>query len=206
MVRHPYSTNSEERKRVPFFLAVLSVLTSFALVEMFSAIHWEPSPYVDVSSTMFIYGVYYWLFKAFFWKWKWLRALGILSTPILEGRWLGQVQTAPNPAALAGQNLVARDVEVIIGQDWTDILIRLRSGDSHSRSTSASMTVSEDETILIYEYISEPNPDALPALQIHFGTARVTVADQQMEGDYYTGRGRLNVGTLKLRRQAKEGR
>jgi hypothetical protein len=58
-------------------------------------------------------------------------------------------------------------VAVIIGQDWTDILVRLRGAKSHSRSLSGSMVVTEDECVLIYEYINEPNPDAEETMQIH---------------------------------------
>ncbi len=64
------------------------------------------------------------------------------------------------------------------------------------------MTVSEDETILIYEYVSEPNPGAVETLHIHYGTARVTLNDDNLEGEYYTGRGRLNIGTIRLHRKS----
>lgn len=197
MPRHPYATNSDERKTIPFFLALLAVFTTFGLISFSHWIHWEPPSSVDAPGTMAIYGIYYWLFKKFCWKWRWLRTVGIVSTPILEGTWAGTVQTS------YAEGAPMHSVEAVIGQDWTDILIRMRTQNSHSRSTSASMTVSEDETILIYEYISEPNPGALGSLQIHFGTARTIIADENdMEGDYYTGRGRQNIGSLSLRRKA----
>jgi hypothetical protein len=48
---------------------------------------------INAPGTMALYGVYYWLFKKFFWKWKWLRTVGLIETPILEGTWEGELQT-----------------------------------------------------------------------------------------------------------------
>jgi len=195
MARHPYATNSDERKMVPFFLAVLAVFTTFALTALFATFHWTPPASVDVTSTMAIYGVYYWLFKKFCWKWKWLRSVGIVSTPIIEGTWVGTVKTSHAEGA------PRHNVHAAIGQDWTDILIRVQGPNSHSRSTSASMTVTEDETLLIYQYLNEPNADAPETLQIHYGTGRVTLRNDELQGEYYTGRGRLNIGTIQLLRK-----
>src|SRR5438132_574068 len=94
MARHPYATNYDERKMVPFFLAVLAVFTAFGFASLSHRIHWELPSSVDAPGTMAIYGIYYWLFKKFCWKWKWLRTVGIVSTPILEGSWEGKVQTS----------------------------------------------------------------------------------------------------------------
>ena len=94
---------------------------------------------------MLLYGVYYWLFKTFCWRWKWLSTVNIISTPILEGSWVGKAQTSYVQDAPV-QDAPVHDVEVIIGQDWTDMLIRLRGPNSTSRSLSGSMLISEDET------------------------------------------------------------
>lgn len=75
-VRHPYSTNSDERKIVPGVLAILALFTSFALTALFDLIHWTPPPQVDVTSVLVLYGLYYWLFKKFCWKWEWLSSVG----------------------------------------------------------------------------------------------------------------------------------
>ena len=154
-------------------------------------------PAFDVSSVVFVYTLYYEFFKRVGWKWAWLRRLGVISTPILEGMWGGTVQSDYD-----GDNRPAHNVEVIIGQDWTDILIRLRRPKSHSHSVSGSMVVTEDECVLIYEYLNEPNADAAETMQIHRGTARlVLTGSDELQGDYYTGRGRKNTGGMKLHRR-----
>jgi len=56
------------------------------------------------------------------------------------------------------------------------------------------MLIAEDETVLIYEYINEPHGDAVETLQMRYGTARLVVTgDDQLEGHYHTGRGRMSV-------------
>jgi SMODS-associating 2TM, beta-strand rich effector domain len=196
-MRHPYSTNSTERKDVPSYLAILSVVTSVAMAALFTKIGWTPPAYVDVSSVMFVYGLYYGFFKRVGWKWAWPRTLGLISTPILEGTWSGIVQSDYD-----GDNRPAHNVEVIIGQDWTDILIRLRGPKSHSHSIAGSMVVTEDECVLIYEYLNEPNADAVETMHMHRGTARLVLTrNGDLEGDYYTGRGRKNTGGMKLQRK-----
>jgi hypothetical protein len=197
--RHPYSTNSEERKIVPGGLAVLALFTSFAITGLFHIFKLEPPPQVDVTSVLALYGLYYWLFKKFWWKWQWLRTVGIVSTPILEGSWAGTIQRTQPPS----YSYVPDDNKVVvkIGQDWNEIVVRLDGAHSHSRSVSAAITVSEDETSLNYEYISEPYAHAVEGMNIHYGTARLTLKDGKLVGDYYTGRGRLTTGTIQLHRK-----
>jgi len=182
---------------VPFYLAGLAILTSLGLAGIFARIHWSPPLIVDTSSAMLIYGIYFGIFKKFCWKWKWLRSIDVVSTPILEGTWTGTVQTSfPLEAP-------TQDVNVTIGQDWTHILIRLHGPTSGSRSLSGSMTVTTGECTVTYEYLNEPNVDAVETMQIHYGTASLMLTgEDKLEGHYYSGRGRQNVGSLKLRRIA----
>jgi activator of 2-hydroxyglutaryl-CoA dehydratase len=99
------------------------------------------------------------------------------------------------------ENRAAHKVELIIGQDWTDIVIRFIGPNSKSHSTSASMIVTEDECILIYDYLNEPNAEAVETMEMHRGTTRlVLTGNDELEGYYYTGRGRKNTGSLKVRR------
>lgn len=195
-MRHPYSTNSEERKHVPLYLAILAVVTSLILAAIFRKIDWIPPLWVDVSSVMFLYGIFYGVFKEYGWKWGWLRGLTRISTPILSGEWTGIVQSNFDGAVGA-----EHAVTVTIGQDWTDIVIRLVGPNSKSHSLSASMVVTEDECILIYDYLNEPNQNAAQTMHMHRGTARlILTGNDRLEGDYYTGRDRNNIGIIRLRR------
>ena len=183
-MRHPYSTNSEERKHVPFYLAILAVVSSLGLAALFHKIGWTPPLWVDFSSVMGLYGLLYGFFKGVAWKWGWLRSVVSVSTPILAGTWSGIIQSEYD-----GVTRPAHNVEAVVGQDWTEIVIRLVGPNSKSHSLSASMVVTEDECILIYDYLNEPNADAAETMHMHRGTARlVLTGTDRLEGDYYTGR------------------
>jgi hypothetical protein len=68
------------------------------------------------------------------------------------------------------------------------------------------MVVTEDECILIYDYLNEPNSDAVDTMHMHRGTARLVLTEtDKLEGDYYTGRDRKNTGAMKLRRNVGIG-
>ncbi len=195
-MRHPYSTNSEERKHVPFYLAVLAVVSSLGLAALFHCIGWIPPLWIDFTSVMGLYGVLYGLFKRVAWKWRWLRSIARVSTPILAGTWNGTLQSD-----YGGVTGPAHTVEVVIGQDWTEMVIRLIGPNSKSHSLSASMVVTEDECIVIYDYLNEPNSEAADTMHMHRGTARVVLTGtDRLEGSYYTGRDRKNTGAMKLRR------
>lgn len=195
-MRHPYSTNSEERKHVPFYLAVISVFASLGIAALLRWRNLTPPLWLDVSSVMFLYGIFYGFFKRLAWKWKWVRTIASVSTPMLEGEWVGTVQS--DYEGVIGQ---AHDVTVKIGQDWTEITILLTSQYSKSHSLSASMTVTEDECIIIYDYLNEPNLGTAATMHMHRGTARLILKNGSLEGDYYTGRDRNNTGVIRLRRQ-----
>lgn len=195
-MRHPYSTNSEEREHVPFYLAVLAVVSSLGLAALFRVICWTPPLWVDVTSVMALYGALYGFFKRVAWRWGWIRTIASVSTPMLAGTWRGTVQSDYD-----GVTSPVHNVDVVIGQDWTEIVIRLVGPNSKSHSLSASMVVTEDECILIYDYLNEPNSEAPETMHMHRGTARlILTGTDKLEGDYYTGRDRKNTGAMKLQR------
>ena len=196
-MRHPYSTNSGERKHVPFYLAILAVISSLVLAALLRKICWTPPLWVDFTSVMGLYGVLYGFFKRVAWKWGWLRNVVSVSTPMLAGTWSGTVQSDYD-----GVTRPAHDVEAVIGQDWTEIVIRLIGPNSKSHSLSASMVVTEDECIMIYDYLNEPNADAPDTMHMHRGTARLVLTEtDRLEGDYYSGRDRNNIGLIKLQKR-----
>src|SRR6266702_2974297 len=100
---HTYSTDSTERRYIPFFIAAAGIGASFLVFHLLDRYGIEPpwwaSPPVD---TMALYGLFYWVFDRFVWKWRLLRWLGITKVPDLSGKWYGQVQPAPTQGVSAG--------------------------------------------------------------------------------------------------------
>jgi len=160
------------------------------------ALPWWVSLPVD---TMALYGIFYFLFDRYVWKWSMLHRLGIVRVPDISGKWHGKVIPAGGTAA-TGRLTVEKDIEVTIAQTWTQIRIRGATDSSRFQSISANLLV-EDERSLSYEYVNEPSVDAVATMHVHRGITRLkidTVAGT-LEGDYFSGRDRQGIGILTLR-------
>ena len=53
---------------------------------------------------------------------------------------------------------------------------------------------------IIYTYRNTPKSDAEETMQMHIGTTSLLLSNNgnKLEGQYYSGRGRLNTGTISL--------
>ena len=74
---HPYATDSQERKTIPLFIAAFAVISALALSRLLQLIHWPG--WVDAPATMGFYGIYYDLFRRWFWRIPLLHTLGIVK-------------------------------------------------------------------------------------------------------------------------------
>jgi len=149
---------------------------------------------------MAFYGGLYWLFDQVIWKWTLLRRLKITKTPNLAGTWTGLVQPGPSNSATSGQG-ASSEITVEIQQTWTHLSIVGRTAQSTFRSLSGSL-ITVDECSMSYEYLNEPTAAAPATMATHRGTARLVIDKslQQLDGEYYSGRGRQNIGTISLKR------
>ena len=59
---------------------------------------------------------------------------------------------------------------------------------------------------LDYMYVNEPGAGALESMHAHRGTAMLEFKDGVLEGDYYTGRDRREIGTIRLQREQATSR
>jgi hypothetical protein len=61
-----------------------------------------------------------------------------------------------------------------------------------------------DEALLVYEFRNEPAADATDTMEAHHGHATLRLergaAQDILVGEYYSGRGRLNIGTMRVTR------
>ncbi len=89
-----------------------------------------------------------------------------------------------------------------IKQTWTEISVVLESSTSRSHTLVAAMQVHAPEGIVLsYQFRNDPKPAAVGTMQIHYGTARLRLSDGGvLEGDYYSGRGRQNYGSIHIKR------
>lgn len=194
---HPYGTDSKARRIVPFGVAVVAVGATWLTSASFGVANIELPWWIQAPSTMSIYGLVYWLFDRYMWRWSSFRRLRIVRVPDLEGVWKGEVRSSYD------EHADVHEVEVRIRQRWRSMSIRLRSEQSRSYSHAATLYLDAPEgEVLTYQFQNEPLPEAVDTMEIHRGTARLVVsAGDRMEGDYYSGRGRLQYGSLRLERK-----
>ena len=192
---HPYSTNSEERFKVPFFLGALAIGIAWVFSQFASEARLPF--YVEVPGTFTIYAILFALFREYIWKFTFLRYLHMVKVPNLEGEWVGHLMSSFDGAA------DKQGVTIHIKQNWTHIFIKLTAPNSDSRSVVSSIYESEGETILIYQYKNEPHATAVETMHAHTGTATLYVEGGllAMAGDYYSGRDRTNYGRIVVRRR-----
>lgn len=199
---HPYSTDSNEREQIISGLAVISVGLAWVLFQCLTAVHFLTPWWLDAPSTMGIFGIFYTAFDKVLWRQGWVRRIGLVKVPDLEGRWQGHVRSSFD------QNSREHEVSVRIKQSWTRISLVLESTRSASQTLVGSLQVDTPEgPVLSYQYRNEPKPDALGTMQIHYGTARLVLRDAAvLDGDYYSGRGRQNYGSIHLEKVLSRAR
>ena len=170
---HPYATDSNERKTIPFVLAGLALAAAWGLSWLLRALNITIPWWLDAPSAFAFYVFLYGLFERKLWRLPILRKLGVIQVPHLEGRWEGHITTSFD------EHATRHNVEVQIDQSWAELMVRLNGKDSKSHSLTASLsTVGPEGPILSYQYRNEPLPSAKETMQIHYGTARLTLSDQ----------------------------
>jgi len=192
---------------VPFGIAAAAIgatfLVSQALARHQITFPWWASPPID---TMAFYGFFYGVFDRFIWKWPLVHRIRITSIPDLSGTWYGEVCPAETNGVSGGLG-VKRDITVRIKQTWTRLRIRGETALSKSHSLSGNI-ITADECSVSYEYLNEPTALAPSTMHAHRGTARLSIVGRGMtlDGEYYSGRDRQSIGTIRLtRRDATEG-
>jgi SMODS-associating 2TM, beta-strand rich effector domain len=193
---HSYSTDSTEREKVLLVLAGLAIAAAWGLFRIFRALRTGMPWWIDAPSTMGLYGVFFSLFDSIVWRRPILHQLSLVKVPVLAGEWQGYVVSSFD------NHKKTHEVEVRIKQSWTRIMILLSSKNSYSHTVTAAIEVNApDGVVLSYQYENEPKADAVKTMEMHVGTARITLVDKDLlEGYYYSGRGRGEHGLITLKR------
>lgn len=194
---HAYATDATDRKTVPVILAIAAILFALMLAKIFEWLGQQPPWYVDTPSVMGFYGLLWLVYDKHGWHLS-FRSFRLSKIPDIRGTWKVTVVSSYKDGNR--ENIQSEGV-AYIRQTWTKISIRLEFEDSTSFSTMASIN-SEDSSDygLNYEYLNEPDPHGIATMQIHRGTVhlRLSPTRKALKGDYYTGRGRMNLGSLSL--------
>jgi len=194
---HGYSTDSDERRVVPLFIAALAIALAWSFSKLLVAIHLSVPWWADAPSSMAFYAALYALFDRRLWRYSFMRKLGLVKTPNLTGCWQGYLTSSFD-------NYAKRHVLTFqIFQSWTRISIFLSTATSVSRSCVAVIQVSDPEGVaLIYQYENQPLADATRTMHMHYGTAMLRMWNgTNLAGGYYAGRDRGTFGRICCRRQ-----
>lgn len=176
-------------------ITVISFLLVWLIDAGLGAIDFDPEWWLSVPSFAGFYSGIRWLFDRHVWRMRLLRKLNLIHLPDLSGEWVGAIESSYS------NRESAHPVSVVILQRWSKMLIRLETEHSQSRSTTASLrTMDQANPELSYQYINEPRANAPSTMAMHRGTATLELICPALKGDYYTGRGRGEVGTIDLRR------
>ena len=190
-----HSYDLEGRTKVVLTIAAASFVLTGLFNEVLSAVDFTPPWWLSVPSFAGVYSALHWLFDHHAWRWRVLRKLGLLNVPDLSGNWIGEVNSS------YGLDGTTASISVKILQRWSKLAITLETTQSRSRSIAAAfLTQDVPRPEISYLYINEPKSIAPETMQMHRGTVSLGLAGDCLEGDYYTGRGRREIGTLRLTR------
>ena len=188
---HPYE--SEGARSVSAALAGLSILLVWVLHSGLEQLNFDPKWWFSVPSFAGTYSGLHWLFDRFVWRLQLVRRLRLIQTPDLNGQWEGELESSYY------QDRQTTLVTVDITQTWSKLTVRLETEHSRSRSVIASLkTIGLPNSELTYQFINEPKSSAPSSMEMHRGTATLELVSTGFVGDYYTGRGRGEIGTIKL--------
>lgn len=193
---HQYTTDSSERKFIPFVIAVAGILAAWGLNRVFQVVHIIPPWWFDAPAAFGFYELFYNIFNRWGWRWSIFRKIGLVRIPDLKGEWKGHLTSSFD------KHGTEYEATIEIYQNWREISITLETPHSKSRSIIAAITINNpSEVILGYEYLNEPKANAIDGMHAHRGTVHLTLAKTKnrvfLNGDYYSGRDRQNYGDLK---------
>lgn len=197
MTKHAYSSDHGERTRILFKIGALSVGAAWLLHLVLGYLPVAVPWLIDTPSVLGFFALFRTTFDKYLWRKILIRKVIGITTPDLNGTWNGQLLSSHSDHSLPV------DATLTIIQTWTSIQISLETSTSLSQSQVASFETDRNiERTLTYQYLSEPKPGAIETMQTHRGTAELRIKNNGalLEGDYYTGRGRLTFGTLNFKR------
>lgn len=193
---HAYTTG-ESRTAALGAIAVLAVVLAIAANRVSDQVELGPAWLISPPAVAASYGLIYKLVDRYAWRSAFLRKLGFIDVPDVEGTYEGELVSSYIETKMP--------VRVSIDQTWTHIAIRFETGNPTS-STSYSIAAAlgrsgHDEARLTYTYRNQTRPGVAEVdMNDHDGTAELCIEpiDGKADGRYFNFRGRQ--GTLVLTR------
>lgn len=192
---HAYATDAKDRESIALWLAASAVAATLLLNYVLKVLKLQIPWWVDAPSVMGFYGLLHTVFDNFVWQLQ-FGSVRFSEIPIIQGTWVGIVRSSYEGGT------EVREVLMYVRQTWSKISIQLETDRSRSSSTMAAVNTEKVfESGLKYEYVNEPSALSVETMQPHRGTAHLRLAPDRitLEGDYFTGRSRQNIGEMVFR-------
>ena len=163
---HDYAIDSRERVVVARILFMISALVSATVAALIPSDFLSMRWLLPIPSIALVFGVSYWAFDKWIWRWQFLRTIHLISAPDLRGIWTGVVSSS-----YSGFEKSQR-VEVTIEQTWTRMSVRLNAAESRGWSVTASILANALEgLVLTYMFEGEPAAESVGTMQRFRGAA-----------------------------------
>jgi hypothetical protein len=174
-------------------LGVLSAALALATSQI-GALIGEPPWWLEVPSVISWYGLLWVLFDRWLWDSKAARIAGLVAVPNLSGRWTASLTSSHDSHVKNYRG------ELVITQTWNRISISLKTADSRSVSTAASIVTNGADAMLMYHYVNTPRTGTVASMEAHSGTVELhwSPGAVRLEGSYFSGRGRQTIGHMTL--------
>ena len=130
----------------------------------------------------FLFGVMYWLFDKYFWKWKILKRF--LNVPDLNGHWEGKLTSVTQQTIM--------DMKLEVKQQWSKINYYATFPKSTSSSNVASIFIERDGKITVgFGFINHSRE--LPHQYDGYNILEID-DDTHLFGRYFNNRDNSNIG------------
>lgn len=194
---HSYSCDTSDRYLIHVYLIIVSIGLAYLVQLICNSVNKEIPWWLGVPGIFSIYGGLYFFFSISLWKIRLFRVIFFIKTPMLEGLYSGVLKSSHQ------EFKTEKKADIEITQTWDRILICLRTDTSQSCSQSCSISLKDHPTPTIsYLYLNEPGADSLKSMEIHYGMCMLSIKNQDLYGDFFTGRGRQTYGTIKTEKQS----
>ena len=167
---HSYSIDTEERKYISLFLAIVSIVLSWCFYKILGKYQVSLPWWAESPSILFFYGLLFVIFDKRAWK-----NIRFVKTPNLNGKWKGCLQSSFD------EHSSKIKATLTIFQTWTKIKVLLTTEQSLSKSETASIVIDTPEgKYLTYQYVNEPKSSAVKTMSIHRGTVQLIFDEKKI--------------------------
>lgn len=192
---HPYSLDNKLRKCIYIVISCISISVPIYFDVLINFLGFE---FISFTLTFGItFSILFFLVDKYLWKiFKFVNMI-----PNLEGKWnvIGNSSFKDEH----GENYKF-NMEIEIKQTLTSIEIFAETENSTSKSTMASIEMNHSKAIFRYTFENTPKNMSNDELQRHPGMIQLRInSNEDMSGDYFSGKHRLRYGELKLKKVNK---